>query len=169
MSRKEHMWSDRAGRGAGLPLGPFKRAAVAGAVILTAAQCIRAHADDNASPTTAPSPTPSIAPSSTPSGAASATPSASPSLAPSGVPSVVPSKVKVFLIAPEESDQDFMCESGRVQSVLAYAIAEHRIVSITFLDQSKNPIAEDVWSSAYGFRLTHRQNVKINVTLICGN
>jgi hypothetical protein len=154
MSRKEHMWSDRVGRGAGLPLGRFKRVAVAVAVILTAALCMAAHADDNA-----------ITPSSPPSGAASATPSASPSLA----PSEAPSKVKVFLIAPEESDQDFMCESGRVQSVLAYAIAEHRIVSITFLDQSKNPVAEGVWSSAYGFRLTHRQNVKINVTLICGN
>jgi hypothetical protein len=154
MSRKEHMCSDRAGRGAGLPLGRFKRAAVAAAVILTAAQCLVAHADDNA-----------ITPSSPPSGAAPATPSASPSLA----PSEAPSKVKVFLIAPEESDQDFMCESGHVQSVLAYAIAEHRIVSITFLDQSKTPIAEGVWSSAYGFRLTHRQNVKINVTLICGN
>jgi hypothetical protein len=157
MSRKEHMWSDRAARGAGLPLGRFKRAAVAAAVILTAARCILAHADDNASPPAAPSPPPSTAPFG------------GPSPTPSATPSVVPSKVKVFLIAPQESDQDFMCESGRVQSVLAYAIAEHRIVSVTFLDQSKNPIAEGVWSSAYGFRLTHRQNVKINVALICGN
>ena len=43
------------------------------------------------------------------------------------------------------------------------------VVSITFVDQSKNPVPNGVWSSAYGFRLTHRQNVMINVAMICGN
>ena len=168
MSREEHILSDRIGRAGtadGLAIVRFKRGAVAAALIFTAAQCIVARADENASPPAVPSVTPSEAPS----GVASPSPSATPSTAPSGVPTVIPSRAKIFLISPEESDQDFMCESGRVQSVLAYAIAEHRIVSITFLDQSKTPIAEGVWSSAYGFRLTHRQNVKINVALICGN
>jgi len=168
MSREEHILSDRIGRAGtadGLAIVRFKRGAVAAALIFTAAQCIVARADENASPPAVPSVTPSEAPS----GVASPSPSATPSTAPSGVPSVIPSRAKIFLISPEESDQDFMCESGRVQSVLAYAIAEHRIVSITFLDQSKTPIAEGLWSGAYGFRLTHRQNVKINVAMICGN
>jgi hypothetical protein len=169
MSRKEHISSARAGRAGGLLIQRFRRGAVAAAVIFTTAQCILARADDNASSTASPSPAPSVTPSPPPSGVPSPTPSATATTTPSGVPSVIPSKVKDFLISPEESDQDFMCESGRVQSVLAYAIAEHRIVSVTFLDQSKTPIAEGVWSSAYGFRLTHRQNVKINVSLICGN
>lgn len=80
-----------------------------------------------------------------------------------------PSKVKVLLIEPEESDRDFMCEAGRVQSVLATALADHRVVSVVFLDQSKEPIPDGVWSSAYGFRLAHRQNIKVRAALICGN
>ncbi len=61
-----------------------------------------------------------------------------------------------------------MCEAGRIQSVLATAIAEHRPVSITLLDPSKAPIPEGVWTSAYGFRLTHKQNVIIRIMMICG-
>jgi hypothetical protein len=79
------------------------------------------------------------------------------------------SRVKVFLISPEESDQNFMCESGHVQSVRATAIAEHRVVSIIFLDQSGNPIPVGVWSSAYGFRLAHRQTIKVEAAMFCGN
>jgi hypothetical protein len=86
---------------------------------------------------------------------------------PTPTPALV-SKAKVFSISPEESDQIFMCEAGRVQSVLATAIAEHRPVSITLLDPSKAPIPEGVWTSAYGFRLTHKQNVIISVMMICG-
>jgi len=170
MSRKEQVLLGGARCTGGLAIGRFKRGAYIAAVIFAAAQCILARADDDASPTASPSPAPSVTPAPALSGVPSPTPSAAtPTTTPSAVPSVIPSKVKVFLVSPEESDQNFMCEGGRVQSVLAYAIAEHRIVSITFLDQSKNPIAEGVWSSAYGFRLTHRQNVKINVNLICGN
>ncbi len=78
------------------------------------------------------------------------------------------SKARVFSISPEESEQVFMCEAGRIQSVLATAIAEHRPVSITLLDPSKTPLPEGVWTSAYGFRLTHKQNVIISVMMICG-
>ncbi len=84
-------------------------------------------------------------------------------------PPTVASKVRVFVIPPEESDQKFMCESGRVQSVLAHAIAEHRIVSIVFLDQSGEPIPEGAWASAYGFRLLHRQSIKVEAAMICGD
>jgi hypothetical protein len=87
---------------------------------------------------------------------------------PSPAPAL-PSKAKVFLISPEQSQQDFMCEAGRLQSLLPSALAEHRMVSITLLDQTRNPIPDGVWTSAYGFRLTHKQSVLINVVMICGD
>jgi len=61
-----------------------------------------------------------------------------------------------------------MCESGHVESVLAFATAEHRIVSIIFVDKTGSAIPVDVWSEAFGFRLLHRQTVRIEATLICG-
>jgi hypothetical protein len=136
--------------------GRFRGGALAAAIVVMAAPVL-AGADDN-SPSSATRPT-----------ASSTVPSETPSATPSANLSVAPSRVKVFLISPEESDEVFMCEDGRIQSVLATAIAEHRLVSITFVDQSKNPVPNGVWSSAYGFRLTHRQNVMINVAMICGN
>jgi hypothetical protein len=86
---------------------------------------------------------------------------------PSPAPAVA-SKAKVFAISPEQSDHAFMCDGGRIQSVLATAIAEHRPVSITLLDQSKVAIPDNVWTSAYGFRLTHKQYVIISIIMICG-
>ena len=79
------------------------------------------------------------------------------------------SKVKVFIVAPEQSAQVFMCESGQVQSVLATAVGDHRVVSIVFVDQTKAPITGSEWSSAYGFRLAHPQSIKVQVAMICGN
>ena len=78
------------------------------------------------------------------------------------------SKVKIFVIDPEQSAQTFMCDGGEVQSVLATAVADHRVVSIVFVDQSKAPISSGAWSSAYGFRLAHHQSVKVQVAMICG-
>lgn len=90
------------------------------------------------------------------------TPSPSPS------PTFAPSLTRTFVIDPESSDQTFMCDSGRVQSVLAFATAEHRIVSIVFVDKSGVPIPADVWSEAFGFRLLHRQTVRIEAAMTCG-
>ena len=80
----------------------------------------------------------------------------------------VPSKVKTFVIEPDQSDQTFMCESGRVESVQAFSVGEHRNVSIVFLDRNGAPIPAGVWSETFGFRLLHRQTVKIEAALICG-
>ncbi|MDE3177511.1 MAG: hypothetical protein KGM15_15530 [Pseudomonadota bacterium] len=79
------------------------------------------------------------------------------------------SRVRVFQIAPEDSERNFMCESGHVESVLANALAEHRIVSIRYLDQAGNPIPPGAWTSAFGFRLAHRQIIKVEAAMICGN
>ena len=81
---------------------------------------------------------------------------------------ITPYRAKTFIIAPEDSNQVFMCEDGHVQSVLATAIAEHRIVSVRLVDSSKSPIPDDVWGAPAGFRLEHSSNVKIRVILICG-
>lgn len=77
-------------------------------------------------------------------------------------------QAKTFVIDPEDSNQVFMCENGHLQSVLATAIAEHRIVSVRLVDASKSPIPDDVWASPVGFRLEHGSNLKIRVILICG-
>jgi len=78
------------------------------------------------------------------------------------------SLTKIFVIEPEQSNQSFMCENGRIQSVLAFSIGEHRMVSIIFLDKTGAAIPEGVWSEAFGFRLLHRQTVKIEAEMICG-
>lgn len=79
-----------------------------------------------------------------------------------------PSLTKAFVIDPEQSDQTFNCESGRLQSVLAFAQGEHRIVSILYLDKTGAAIPAGVWSEAFGFRLLHRQTVKIETAMTCG-
>jgi len=80
----------------------------------------------------------------------------------------LPAKVKTFVIEPDQSEQTFMCESGRVGSVAAFSVGEHRNVSIVFLDKNGAPLPTGVWSEAFGFRLLHRQTVKIEAALICG-
>jgi hypothetical protein len=82
--------------------------------------------------------------------------------------STSPYRAKTFVIAPENSNQVFMCEDGHVLSILATAIAEHRIVSVRLVDASQVPVPDDVWGSPAGFRLEHSSNVKIRVILICG-
>lgn len=84
-------------------------------------------------------------------------------------PTPVASQVKMFVIEPDKSNEVFMCASGRIQSVLAFATAEHRVVSVIFLDMSGSPIPANVWSEAFGFRLFHTQTVRIEATMICGS
>jgi hypothetical protein len=91
-----------------------------------------------------------------------------PSPSPSPSPSPGLSKMKTFVIEPAQSDQTFLCESGAVQSVLAFAVGEHRIVSVVYVDKAGALIAPDVWSEASGFRLLHPQTVKIEATMFCG-
>ena len=91
-----------------------------------------------------------------------------PSASPTGEPAPGPSLTKTFVIDPEQSDQTFVCQSGRVQSVLAFAMGEHRMVSIVFVDRAGAAIPAGVWSEAFGFRLLHRQSVKIEAAMICG-
>jgi hypothetical protein len=87
----------------------------------------------------------------------------------SSEPLKFPSKVKTFVIEPDQSDQAFMCQTGRVQSVQVTAIAEHRIVSIVLVDQGGLAIPDGEWRSAFGFHLAHHQSVKINAIMFCGN
>ena len=87
---------------------------------------------------------------------------------PSEAPTPGPSLTKTFVIDPEQSDQTFVCEAGHVQSVLAFAMGEHRMVSIVFVDRAGAAIPAGVWSEAFGFRLLHRQSVKIEAAMICG-
>jgi hypothetical protein len=127
----------------------FEACACVCAVLATA----QANAEDNV---------PQPSPSQTEAG-----PTPAPTAGPTPT-SAFASKAKMFAISPEQSEQNFMCEDGRIESVLATAIAEHRPVSITLLDQSKGAIPDNVWTSAYGFRLTHKQNVIISIIMICG-
>jgi hypothetical protein len=87
----------------------------------------------------------------------------------SSAPLEFPSKVKTFVIEPDQSDQTFMCQAGRVQSIQVTAIAEHRIVSVVLVDQGGVAIPNGEWRSAFGFHLAHHQSVKIDATMFCGN
>jgi hypothetical protein len=85
----------------------------------------------------------------------------------SATPLVV-TKAIDFTIEPERSEQTFMCESGRLRSVSAVAVGERRPVSILLVDAAKAPFAQGVWSEAFGFRLEHKQSLKVRVIMFCG-
>jgi len=81
-------------------------------------------------------------------------------------PDVSPA-AKQFTISPEDGDRSFMCERGYLQSVLASAVGEHRLVSIRLLDPSGAPIPDGTWGRPAGFRLDHKANVIVRVIMIC--
>jgi hypothetical protein len=91
-----------------------------------------------------------------------------PAPSPSPSSSRGPSMTKTFVIEPAQSDQTFMCETGGVQSVLAFAVGEHRIVSLVYVDKAGASIPDNIWSEAFGFRLLHRQTFKIEAAMTCG-
>jgi hypothetical protein len=76
-------------------------------------------------------------------------------------------QARIFVIAPEDSGQAYMCPSGTIQSVAATATAESRPVTLVLLDHEGKPIPEETWAPAYGFRLNHRQQVKVRILIIC--
>jgi hypothetical protein len=78
-----------------------------------------------------------------------------------------PPQAKVFEISPDDRQEDFMCQAGLLESVLA--TAENRVVTVILLDQSKAPIAEGAWDSAAGFRLRRKPQTKVRVMMFCGS
>ena len=78
-----------------------------------------------------------------------------------------PPQAKVFDISPDDREEDFMCQAGLLESVLA--TTENRVVTVILLDQNKAPIAEDAWSSAAGFRLRRKPQTKVRVMMFCGS
>jgi hypothetical protein len=78
-----------------------------------------------------------------------------------------PSLAKVFEIAPDDPQEDFLCPAGVIQSVLA--TTENRVVTVILLDANKTPIAQDVWGAAAGFRLRRKPQTKVRVMMFCGS
>ncbi len=78
-------------------------------------------------------------------------------------------QTKTFVISPDDREQDFMCQAGYLESVLATATAENRVVSVILLDENKNPIPDGAWASASGFRLRRKWEVKVRVIMVCGS
>ena len=78
-------------------------------------------------------------------------------------------QAKAFVVKANQ-EQDYMCDGGRVvHSVLATAEADNRIVPVVLLDGANNPIAQDAWAPASGFRLANKGHGNVNVIFICSN
>lgn len=87
--------------------------------------------------------------------------------APTAAPTQAPAQAKVFFIAPDDRQVDFMCQAGVLESVLA--TAENRVVTVLLLDSNKTPLADDAWSAAAGFRLRRKPETKVRVMMFCGS